>query len=67
MPLSSVPNLATIRHDKRMTQAQLAQAIGVTTVTVSNWESGRSAPSLKTLTTIAAALGVKVSDILPPR
>lgn len=64
MPKSSVPSLATIRRAKPMTQAALAKAIGVTTATVGNWESGRSTPPLKTLKAIADVLGVTVSDLL---
>ena len=66
MPKSSVPSLATIRRAKPMTQAALAKALGVTTATVGNWESGRSTPPLKTLEAIADVLGVTVSDLLAP-
>ncbi|MCB1454388.1 MAG: helix-turn-helix transcriptional regulator [Rhizobiaceae bacterium] len=64
MQTSSVPSLAAIRREKNFTQASLADALGVTSVTVSNWEAGRSSPPLKTLNAIAAVLGVTVSALL---
>lgn len=64
MQTSTVPSLARIRKEKGFTQASLAEALGVTSVTVSNWEAGRSSPPLKTLTIIAEKLNVTASDLL---
>lgn len=64
MTKSSTPSLATIRASRGFTQARLAQALSVTSVTVSNWEAGRSSPSIKMLHSIASALGVTVNDLL---
>ncbi|MEG4809354.1 helix-turn-helix transcriptional regulator [Microcoleus sp. F8-D3] len=38
--------LKTLRVKRFMTQKQLGKALGVTEMTVSNWESGRSIPKL---------------------
>lgn len=38
--------LMRLRVQRFMTQKQLAEALGVTEATVSNWESGRSVPKL---------------------
>lgn len=38
--------LMRLRTLRRMTQRELADALGVTEHTVSNWESGRSVPRL---------------------
>ena len=42
-PLSALMRLRTLRF---VTQKELADALGVTVNTVSNWESGRSIPKL---------------------
>jgi DNA-binding transcriptional regulator YiaG len=38
--------LKKLRVKRFMTQKQLGKALGVTEMTVSNWESGRSVPKL---------------------
>lgn len=38
--------LMRLRVQRFMTQKQLAEALGVTEATVSNWEAGRSVPKL---------------------
>ncbi len=38
--------LMRLRVQQFMTQKQLAEALGVTEATVSNWEAGRSVPKL---------------------
>lgn len=38
--------LKPLRVKRFMTQKQLAEALGVTEATVSNWEAGRSVPKL---------------------
>ncbi|MEG3974378.1 helix-turn-helix transcriptional regulator [Microcoleus sp. herbarium8] len=38
--------LMRLRTQRFMTQKQLAEALGVTEATVSNWEAGRSIPKL---------------------
>ncbi|MEH1933858.1 MAG: helix-turn-helix transcriptional regulator [Nostoc sp.] len=42
-PLSALMRLRTLRF---VTQKELADALGVTVNTISNWESGRSIPKL---------------------
>lgn len=50
--------LKNLRHEKRITQGQLAEAIGITRSTISNYEIGRRTPRLKDLQNIAKVLGV---------
>ena len=64
MQTSTVPNLAIVRRAKGFTQASLAARLGVTSVTVSNWEAGRSSPPIKMLQSIAAVLRVPASYLL---
>lgn len=45
------------------TQKELAELIGVSTMTVSNWEVGRSAPSLVKWKKVAEVLGIAVNDL----
>lgn len=48
------------RTPRTVTQTEIAQAMGVTKMTVSNWESGQSEPGdLGTLTKLAFVLGVR--------
>ncbi|CAI0745000.1 helix-turn-helix domain-containing protein [Serratia grimesii] len=54
-----------LRLDKGWSQEQLATIAGLSTRTVQRIENGEQA-SLETLTAIAAALGVQVSDLYQP-
>jgi len=56
--------IARLRGDT--TQQQLADRLGVTQPTVSQWESHKRRVSLDDLPAIARALSCRVSDLLPP-
>ena len=47
-----------------MTQAQLAQAIGVKPQQVGNWERGLRNPKIDALQRMAGALGCDLSDLM---
>ncbi len=47
-----------------MTQAELAEMVGVTQKAVSHWEVGRVTPSLLNLMRVAEVLGVPASALL---
>jgi transcriptional regulator with XRE-family HTH domain len=47
-----------------VTQRKLAAEIGRDFTTVSQYETGRCAPSVGTLATIASALGVRLDDLV---
>ena len=47
-----------------LTQEELADSLGVSRVTVCNWESGHNLPKAKRLRDVAAALGTTVSELL---
>ena len=51
------------RKAKGLTQAELAQALGVSRSTVSMWEYGSNEPNLDMLDRIAAALGIHVNRL----
>ena len=52
---------------KGMKSVQLAKALEVTPVTVTNWTKGRNVPQLRHLVVIARLFGVTVSDLFPDR
>lgn len=61
-------NLKTIRNDRKMNQHILAKALGYGYTSISNYESGRSEPSLNQLLKIAKCLNVTTDELIgaPP-
>jgi transcriptional regulator with XRE-family HTH domain len=55
--------IARIRKEREITQAELAEMIDVTVETISRLERGISIPSLKTLENISSALHVPLKDL----
>lgn len=53
-----------LREYKNMTQAQLADKIGVSPKTVSKWETAKGLPDISLLDGLAAALEVSVMELL---
>lgn len=51
------------REKNRMTQAELAEKIGVTDKAVSKWETGRGLPDITLVEPIADALGLSVGEL----
>ena len=56
--------LKAIRKQKKISQAELAEAIGVHTGTVSHWENGRQMPDTATMQKAADFLGVPIGSLL---
>ena len=56
--------LAALRKEHGMTQAELASKLQVTDKAVSRWERGVGLPDIATLTPLANALHVTVSELL---
>lgn len=54
------------RIEKHMTQKQVADTMGVTKETISNWERGRTAPTAPQLIALCNLYGVELSDIFLP-
>lgn len=65
---SLVPSLSYLRRKAGLSQARLAAILGVTAMSVSNYESGRNKPSAQIMIDAASALNVTVDDLLklPP-
>lgn len=56
--------IKVIRRQKGMTQADLAEMLGVTPAAISRYESGERIPDIVTAAKIANALGCKVDDLI---
>ena len=56
--------IIALRREKKMTQAKLADKVGIGTSHLSHIENGKSGVSLETLQAIAQALEVAVEDLL---
>lgn len=56
-------NIRALRKSKAMTQKELADALGVTKTTVSNWETGLVDPTGKALSLLADYFGVTTDYI----
>lgn len=53
-----------LREAKKLTQAALAETIGVSPKTVSKWETAKGLPDISLLDALASALGVSVPELL---
>lgn len=56
--------IARIRKEKNMTQADLAERIGVTDKAVSRWERGVGFPDINTLEPLARALDISILELM---
>lgn len=56
--------LKTLRKTKKLTQQQIADAIGVSKTSVIYWERGDNLPKHESLTTLATVLGVETDYLL---
>lgn len=56
--------IACLRKRKKMTQAQVAEQLGISAQAVSKWESGLSCPDIMTLVPLAVVLGVSTDALL---
>ena len=53
-----------LRHERLWTQAELAKRAGVSAALISQYETGRRTPRIKTGEKLAQALGVKMARLL---
>ena len=53
-----------IREKRNMTQAQLADKIGVSSKTISKWETGKGLPDVTLLQPLAQALNISVIELM---
>lgn len=53
-----------LREKRNMTQAELAEQIGVSSKTVSKWETGKGLPDITMLQPLAQALGISIIELM---
>lgn len=53
-----------LREKKKLTQAMLAEKIGVSDKTISKWETMRGLPDISLIEPLASGLGVSVAELL---
>ena len=56
--------IAELRKEKKLTQVQLGDKLGVTDKTVSKWEKGITAPSISILNDLSTTLGITTTELL---
>ena len=57
-------NIKQLREGRNMTQADLAEMIGVSSKTVSKWETAKGLPDVSLLQPLAQALGISVIELM---
>ena len=53
-----------LREKKNLTQAELAEKIGVSSKTISKWETAKGLPDISLLQPLAQALGISVIELM---
>ena len=53
-----------LRESRKLTQAELAEKIGVSSKTVSKWETAKGLPDISLLQPLAQALGISVIELM---
>lgn len=56
--------IADCRKERGLTQAQLAEKVGVSDRAVSKWETGRSMPDAAIMLEVCEAIGINVNELL---
>ena len=64
IPMGYLDELAALRKKRGLSQAKLAELVGVEQPTIQRWEKGKREPSLNDLTTLADALGTTPGAII---
>ena len=53
-----------LRENQNMTQAELAETIGVSSKTISKWETAKGLPDITLLQPLAQALGISIIELM---
>lgn len=62
MELSEI--LIRLRREKGLSQAELAQELGITRQTISRWEAGKARPSAENLVSLGRVYGMTVEELV---
>lgn len=57
-------NIYNLRKEKKLSQEQLAEQIGVSRQTISNWELGETAPNPEQLKLLSKTLNISIDELL---
>lgn len=58
------PTIRQLREGRNLTQAELAEQIGVSSKTVSKWETSKGLPDISLLLPLAQALGISLIELM---
>ena len=56
--------IKSLRETRKLTQAELAEKIGVSAKTISKWETAKGLPDISLLQPLAQALGISVIELM---
>ena len=56
--------IRNLRESRNMTQAELGERIGVSSKTISKWETGKGLPDISLLSPLAQALGISLIELM---
>ena len=56
--------IAKMRKEKKLTQQELAEKLGVSDRTIGNWENGRNMPDLSLFKPLCEELNISINDLL---
>lgn len=56
--------IAKLRKEKKITQEELAEKLGVSSKSISRWETGRNLPDLSLITPLCKELGTTINELL---
>ena len=56
--------IKTLREARKLTQAELAERIGVSSKTISKWETAKGLPDISLLQPLAQALGISLIELM---
>jgi len=56
--------ISTVRKEKKITQKQLAEKLGITDRAISKWENGKSMPDLALLKPLCDILNISINELL---
>ena len=56
--------IAVCRKEKKITQSELAEQLGVTDRSISNWETGKNMPDLSLFKSLCEILDITINELL---
>lgn len=56
--------IATCRKNKKLTQEQLAEKLGITSKSISRWENGKTMPDVSLFYSLCKELSITINDLL---